>query len=81
MNETFPEPVEKRLVSRVVSRVVQDLRRGAWRPTEKLPSEREFAVSLQVSRNTVTAAYGIRAPGDHSAAARQGCFCVRIAGF
>ncbi len=58
MNETFPEPVEKRLVSRVVSRVVQDLRRGAWQPTEKLPSEREFAVSLQVSRNTVTAAYG-----------------------
>ena len=37
---------------------MQALERGAWRTGDKLPSERELAMSLKVSRNTVTAAYG-----------------------
>ena len=58
MTETCLQPVEKRLITRVVSQVVQEISQGVWRPTEKLPSERELAALLKVSRNTVTAAYG-----------------------
>ena len=32
---------------------------GALRPTERLPSERDYAAKLYVSRNTVTAAYAV----------------------
>ena len=58
MRESFPKPVEKRLIFKVVDEVMQAISRGTWRSSEKLPSEREFALSLKVSRNTVTAAYG-----------------------
>ncbi len=58
MRETLAHPVEKRLVSKVVDEVTQAIGRGHWRSGDKLPSEREFAISLKVSRNTVTAAYG-----------------------
>ena len=46
------------LVSRVVERVMQEIRNGTLRSAERLPSEREYAERLNVSRNTVTAAYG-----------------------
>ncbi len=52
------QPVADSLVSRVVERVLQDIRAGVWRACDKLPSERELAEQLKVSRNTVTAAYG-----------------------
>ncbi len=58
MSETSTPPIEKRLVSRVVGQVVQEISRGTWRSSEKLPSERDFAALLKISRNTVTAAYG-----------------------
>ena len=58
MRELLIQPDETRLVSKVVSQVVQEIGSGVWRATEKLPSERECAQSLGVSRNTVTAAYG-----------------------
>ncbi len=46
------------LVAKVVERVVREVRDGVWHPGEKLPSERELAELLKVSRTTVTAAYG-----------------------
>ncbi len=45
------------LVSRVVQQVIAEVRTGAYRSTKRLPSEREYAGRLRVSRNTVTAAY------------------------
>ena len=58
MAQSFAQPDDKRLVARVVDQVVEDIGRGARLPGEKLPSERELATTLKVSRNTVTAAYG-----------------------
>ena len=46
------------LTSRVVQRVLDAAGRGEYRTSERLPSERELAEDLAVSRNTVTAAYG-----------------------
>lgn len=46
------------LVARVVATIVTEVRSGAIRPSGRLPSERACAQRLNVSRNTVTAAYG-----------------------
>ncbi len=48
---------EASLVSRVVATIVTEVRSGAITPSGRLPSERECAGRLKVSRNTVTAAY------------------------
>lgn len=58
MSEMTVQPVAESLVARVVERMLQEVRSGIWRPCDKLPSERELAELLKVSRNTVTAAYG-----------------------
>ncbi len=58
MAENSTTDVVESLVARVVEYIVQEVRKGAWQPGEKLPSERELAEALKVSRNTVTAAYG-----------------------
>jgi 2-aminoadipate transaminase len=58
MRAAFIPPDETRLVSRVVGQVVGEIGRGVWRPTDRLPSERDCAQTLGVSRNKVTAAYG-----------------------
>ena len=48
---------EGSLVARVVATIVTEVRSGAIQPNGRLPSERECALQLRVSRNTVTAAY------------------------
>ena len=45
------------LTSRIVQRVLIAAQQGEYRASERLPSERELAEELAVSRNTVTAAY------------------------
>lgn len=45
------------LVTRVVRQVLADVAAGRYHSSERLPSERTYAASLKVSRNTVTAAY------------------------
>ena len=45
------------LTSRIVQRVLIAAHQGEYRASERLPSERELAEELAVSRNTVTAAY------------------------
>ena len=52
-------PRTEGLVARVVRSVIADMENGILRPTERLPSEREYAAKLYVSRNTVTAAYAV----------------------
>ena len=49
---------ESGLVARVIATIVTEARSGAIRPSGRLPSERACAQQLNVSRNTVTAAYG-----------------------
>ena len=49
--------IETTLTSSIVQRVLLSAQKGEYRPSERLPSEREFAEQLDVSRNTVTAAY------------------------
>ncbi len=51
------QPIPDSLITRVVERVTGEVRSGLLRSTERLPSEREYASLLKVSRNTVTAAY------------------------
>ena len=46
-------------MARVVRTIIADMHSGTLRSTERLPSEREYAAKLYVSRNTVTAAYGV----------------------
>lgn len=52
-------PRAETLVARVVRSIVADMQNGVLRPTERLPSERDYAARLYVSRNTVTAAYAV----------------------
>ncbi|WP_022879434.1 FadR/GntR family transcriptional regulator [Microbacterium sp. B19] len=48
------EPAQtKRAFDSIIDQVRERLREGTLRPGQKLPSEREFAVQLGVSRNTV----------------------------
>ena len=56
VNQTDHLP-ETTLTSRVVQRVLTAAQRGEYRASERLPSERDLAEELAVSRNTVTAAY------------------------
>ncbi len=51
------QPAPLTLVSRVVQRVIAEVHSGAYRSSDRLPSERAYAERLRVSRNTVTAAY------------------------
>ena len=48
---------ETTLTSRIVQRVLEAAQQGEYRAAERLPSERDLAEELAVSRNTVTAAY------------------------
>ena len=52
-------PRTEGLVARVVRSVIAEMQNGTLQPTERLPSEREYAAKLYVSRNTVTAAYAV----------------------
>ena len=58
MNDTAIQPVEKSLVQGIVGEVIREVSRGVWKASDRLPSERDLAEQLSVSRNTVTAAYG-----------------------
>ena len=53
-SQTTAEPT---LTSRIVRHILDAVDRGEYRTSERLPSEREMAERLVVSRNTVTAAY------------------------
>lgn len=57
MPERRAQPGRDTLVARVVQQVIADVRSGTYRSGERLPSEREYALHVQASRNTVTAAY------------------------
>ena len=56
INETDELP--ETLTSRIVQRLLTAVERGEYRASDRLPSERDLAEELAVSRNTVTAAYG-----------------------
>ncbi len=45
------------LVSHVAGLILMEISQGTLRPLDQLPSEREFAERLAISRSTVTAAY------------------------
>jgi DNA-binding FadR family transcriptional regulator len=49
----FEPALTKRAFDSIIDQVREQLRAGVLRPGQKLPSEREFAVQLGVSRNTV----------------------------
>lgn len=49
----FEPALTKRAFDSIIDQVREQLRSGVLRPGEKLPSERDFAVQLGVSRNTV----------------------------
>ncbi|HKP08796.1 MAG TPA: GntR family transcriptional regulator [Microbacterium sp.] len=49
----FEPALTKRAFDSIIDQVREQLRSGSLRPGEKLPSERDFAVQLGVSRNTV----------------------------
>lgn len=56
----LPEPQahsEPTLTGRIVQHVLRAAEQGQYKPAERLPSERELAEQLTVSRTTVTAAY------------------------
>ena len=57
MPESFLQHAPQTLVSRIVETVIEEVRIGTLRSSERLPSEREYADRQSVSRNTVTAAY------------------------
>ena len=48
---------EVTLTSRIARQVLEAAGQGLYKPSERLPSERELAERLTVSRTTVTAAY------------------------
>lgn len=48
---------ELTLTSSIVQRVLTSARQGEYRSADRLPSERDLAEQLKVSRNTVTSAY------------------------
>ena len=48
---------EVTLTSSIVQRILASARNGEYRPADRLPSERHLAEQLNVSRNTITAAY------------------------
>ena len=48
---------EVTLTSRIARQVLEAAGQGLYKPSERLPSERELAEQLMVSRTTVTAAY------------------------
>ena len=50
-------PRPRKLVSRVTGFVMEEIRRAGLRPLDRLPSERELAHRLSMSRSTVTTAY------------------------
>ena len=54
-----PRPRTEGLVASVVRSVVAEMQKGTLQPMERLPSERDYAAKLYVSRNTVTAAYAV----------------------
>ena len=69
------------LVTRVVQQVIAEVHSGAYRSTSRLPSEREYAGRMQVSRNTVTAAYAqLERQGVIRRLHGKGAFLVRVAG-
>ena len=49
--------MEATLTARVARQVLDAAEQGTYKPSERLPSERELAEQLRVSRTTVTAAY------------------------
>jgi DNA-binding FadR family transcriptional regulator len=49
----FEPALTKRAFDSIIDQVREQLRAGTLRPGQKLPSERDFAVQLGVSRNTV----------------------------
>lgn len=55
--EQVHDLTEATLTSRIVQQIIVAADRGDYRTTERLPSERDLADQLAVSRNTVTAAY------------------------
>lgn len=54
-----PRPRTEGLVARVVRSLIAEMQNGTLQPKERLPSERDYAAKLYVSRNTVTAAYAV----------------------
>ena len=58
MAEQAVSPAPESLVAQVVQTMLGQVRQGTLRPAGQLPSERDLAATLKVSRNTVTAAYG-----------------------
>lgn len=52
--QTSPEAT---LTARIARQIVRAAGQGVYKPSERLPSERELAEQLMVSRTTVTAAY------------------------
>lgn len=53
-SETVLDPaLTRRAFDSIIDQVREQLRSGALRPGDKLPSERDFAIQLGVSRNTV----------------------------
>ena len=57
MIEQTYELNESTLTSRIAQQILDAADRGEYRTQDRLPSERELAEKLTVSRNTVTAAY------------------------
>ena len=55
--ERLQDLTEATLTSRIVQKILIAADRGDYLPSERLPSERELADQLAVSRNTITAAY------------------------
>ena len=53
----LPSTSQATLTSRIAEQVREAARQGLYKPSERLPSERELAEHLRVSRTTVTAAY------------------------
>ncbi len=56
IEDTCANP-ETTLTGRIVQQILDAAQRGEYSASERLPSERELAERLTVSRNTVTAAY------------------------
>ena len=66
------------LVARVVQQVLLDVRNGGVASAARLPSERDYADRLKVSRNTVTAAYAeLEQQGILRRLQGKGAFLVR----
>ncbi|MGH8278986.1 MAG: PLP-dependent aminotransferase family protein [Gammaproteobacteria bacterium] len=67
------------LYLQLASAIAEDIRRGRLKPGEALPGSRELADSLNVSRNTVVAAYGeLAAEGLVNTRIGGGTFVARL---